>query len=76
MEFALSSEWGTTKVQTVISEITKDNGKIKDVLKYDNVIKIMSKFSTCIRYDIISPTDNVTYRVPFTIGSDLDTFIV
>ena len=76
MEFALSSEWGTTQIQTVISEITKDNGKIKDVLKSDNVIKIMSKFSTCVRYDIISPTDNVTYRVPFTIGADLDTFIV
>ena len=76
MEFILSSEWNTVQVQMVISEIKKDNGKIKDVLKYDNIVKIMSKFSTCIRYDIISPTDNVTYRVPFTIGTDLDTFIV
>jgi hypothetical protein len=76
MEFTLSSEWNTPQIQLVISEIKKDNGKIKDVLKYDNIIKIMSKFSTCIRYDIISLTDNVTYRVPFAIGTDLDTFIV
>ena len=76
MEFTLSSEWNTPQIQLVISEIKKDNGKIKDVLKYGNIIKIMSKFSTCIRYDIISLTDNVTYRVPFAIGTDLDTFIV
>lgn len=76
MEFAISSEWGASQFQIVISEIKKDNGKINNILKSDNVIKIMSKFSTCIRYDIISPTDNVTYRVPYSIGTDLDTFIV
>jgi hypothetical protein len=76
MEFVISSEWSSSHIQTIISEIKNSNGKIKNVLKYDNVIKIMSKFSTCMRYDIVSPTDNVTYRVPFAIGTDLDTFIV
>ena len=76
MEFAIPQEWAVVQVETVIKEIKKDNGKIKNIINNNNLLKIMSKFSNCIRYDIISPTDNVTYRVPFALNTDIDTFIV
>jgi hypothetical protein len=76
MEFLTPPEWAVIQVETVIREISKDNGKIKNIIKNDNLLKIMSKFTNCIRYDIISPTDNVTYRVPFVLTNDIDTFIV
>jgi hypothetical protein len=76
METKIYSEWATLKIETVFNEIKKANGKVKDVLEYGNMIKIMSKLGNCIRYDIISPTDNVTYRVPHILATDIDTFIV
>lgn len=75
MEFLTPPEWAVLQVETVIREIKKDNGKIKNIIKNDNILKIMSKLTNCIRYDIISPTDNVTYRVPFVLTTDIDTFI-
>jgi len=76
MEFKIHSDWAILRIETVFNEIKKDNGKVKNVLEYGNIVKIMSKLGNCIRYDIISPTDNVTYRVPHILSTDIDTFIV
>lgn len=76
MEFKIYSDWAILRIETVFNEIKKDNGKIKNVLECGNIVKIMSKLGNCIRYDIISPTDNVTYRVPHILATDIDTFIV
>ena len=76
MEYKSYSEWAALQIEIVLNEIKKDNGKIKNILECGNIVKIMSKMSNCIRYDIISPTDNVTYRVPSIIANDIDTFIV
>ena len=76
MEFKTHSDWAALKIEIVFNEIKRDNGKIKNVLESENMVKIMSKLNNCIRYDIISPTDNVTYRIPHLLTLDIDTFIV
>jgi hypothetical protein len=76
MEFIPPPEWAVCKIETVINQIKKDNGKIKNIIKNDNLFKITSKVTNYIRYDIISPTDNVTYRVPYLLSTDIDTFII
>jgi hypothetical protein len=76
MEFMTPPDWAICKVETVITEIKKDNGKIKNIIRNNNLLKITSKITNYIRYDIISPTDTVTYQIPYLLGMDIDTFIV
>ena len=56
-------EWSKKQISSIIKEITESDGKIKQVLKDDTLIKIISNLSNHIRYDLISKNETVTYNL-------------
>jgi hypothetical protein len=69
-------DWAKTRMDLVLIEIQRSNGKIKNVIFDDTLVKIMSKISNYIRYDVISRNDNSTFKLPTPTELDLDTFLI
>jgi hypothetical protein len=76
MDIISSPEWAKQRIALVIKEVKYNNGKIKNVMCSDQFVKIMSKISNYIRYDVISMNDNSTFKVPAPMELDLDTFLI
>lgn len=58
-------------IESTLSEIIDSDGKIKNIIDSSFMVKIKSKITNFIRYDIISKTDSVTYQVPEFIKTDI-----
>jgi hypothetical protein len=76
MDTINSPEWAKHKIDLVFKEVQKSNGKVKNVMFGEEFVKIMSKISNYIRYDVISKNDNSTFKLPAPIEIDLDTFLI
>jgi hypothetical protein len=74
MEINFNLDCLQPRLKNVMAEIQRDNGKIEEIFNYDNIIKIMSNISNYIRYDIISKTEIVTYKIPNIIENDIKDF--
>jgi hypothetical protein len=67
--------WCSDKILDIIKEIKESNGKISNVINEENLIKVMSKISNYVRYDVISKNEIVTYKVSNDIYNEaLDLF--
>jgi hypothetical protein len=51
------------RVNDILNEIKEANGKVKEFMSTENLIKVMSRISNYIRYDIISKNEVITYKV-------------
>jgi len=60
------------RIIDIINEIKESNGKISEFLNNDNLIKVMSRISNYIRYDIISKNEVITYKMYPDTGKDFD----
>jgi hypothetical protein len=60
---------------SVLDDIRQNNGKVKEILNNNDLVKVMSKISNYIRYDLISKTEVVTYKIPSVIENEMDTFL-
>lgn len=60
------------RILDIIKEIKESNGKISEFLNNDNLIKVMSRISNYIRYDIISKNEVITYKMYPETGTDFD----
>ena len=76
MESINSPEWAKPKIDLIFREVQKSNGKVKNIMFGEELIKIMSKVSNYIRYDVISKNDNSTFKLPAPLELDLDTFLI
>ena len=65
----------STQLIGVLDDIRRCDGKVKEILNNNDVVKVMSKISNYIRYDLISKTEVVTYKIPTIIENELDTFL-
>lgn len=63
--------WYNERVLDIIKEIKDSNGKISDVINGENLVKVMSRISNYIRYDIISKNEVITYKVSDETQNDI-----
>lgn len=66
------NEWGGEQVLGIIKEIKECNGNIKELLRTDTLIKVMSRISNYMRYDIISKNEIITYKISMDISNDAE----
>ncbi len=64
-------EWCKPQIMNILQEIKKSNGDISEFLKGENIVKVMSRISNYIRYDIISKNETITYNVPVEINNEV-----
>jgi hypothetical protein len=76
MDTINSPLWAKHRIELVLKEVKNNNGKIKNIMCSDQFVKIMSKISNYIRYDVISMNDNSTFKLPVPMELDLDTFLI
>ena len=65
-------EWCKPQLSLIFQEIKESNGNIKEIMNSDNLVKIMSRISNYIRYDIISKNETITYKISEDINKDID----
>jgi hypothetical protein len=70
------NDWGKNQVLDIIKEIKESNGNIKELLRTENLIKVMSRISNYMRYDIISKNEVITYKVSMEINNDIENLFV
>ena len=66
------TEWCRPQLSVIFKEIKESNGNVKEIMNSSNLVKIMSKISNYIRYDIISKNETITYRVSADLTNDID----
>ncbi len=66
------TEWANSYLFSVCKEIQDSNGKIKEVMNTDNIIRIVSKISNYIRHDIISKNEVITYKGPSGLNLEIE----
>jgi hypothetical protein len=65
-------EWVNPRVLDILNEIKESNGNIKELINTDNLVKVMSRVSNYIRYDIISKNEVITYKVSYELNNDVE----
>jgi hypothetical protein len=65
-------EWCKPQLSLIFKEITESNGNVKEIMNSENLVKIMSRISNYIRYDIISKNETITYKISEDINKDID----
>ncbi len=60
------------RIIDIINEIKESNGKISEFMNNDNLIKVMSRMTNYIRYDIISKNEVITYKMYPEIEKDFE----
>jgi hypothetical protein len=63
------AEWAKPYLISIYNEVKESNGSISEVLRSENLIKVMSKVSNYIRYDLISRNEVVTYNIPNSLST-------
>lgn len=66
------TEWCKPQLSLIFNEIKESNGNIKEILNSENLVKVMSRISNYIRYDIISKNETITYKISEDISKDID----
>ena len=64
-------DWSNPYLISVYNEIVDSNGKISKVYNNGSLVKVMSQISNYIRYDLISKTEVVTYKLPHGIENEM-----
>jgi hypothetical protein len=64
--------WVYPRVLDILNEIKESNGNIKELINTDNLVKVMSRVSNYIRYDIISKNEVITYKVSYELNNDVE----
>jgi hypothetical protein len=64
--------WVNPRVLDILNEIKESNGNIKELINTDNLVKVMSRVSNYIRYDIISKNEVITYKVSYELNNDVE----
>jgi hypothetical protein len=67
----INVNWYNDRVLDIIKEIKDSNGKISNVINGENLVKVMSRISNYIRYDIISKNEVITYKVSDETQNDI-----
>ena len=65
------NEWAKPYLVSILKEVNESNGSVSEVFKQGNIIKIMSKISNYVRYDLISKNEIVTYNIPTSLNKDI-----
>jgi hypothetical protein len=65
------NEWAKPYLVSILKEVNESNGSVSEVFKQGNIIKIMSKISNYVRYDLISKNEVVTYNIPSSLNKDI-----
>jgi hypothetical protein len=60
------------RVLDILREIKESNGNIKELVNTENLVKVMSRISNYIRYDIISKNEVITYKVSYELNNDVE----
>jgi hypothetical protein len=64
-------EWCKPQLSLIFKEIKESNGNVKEISNSVNLVKIMSRISNYIRYDIISKNETITYKIAEDINEDI-----
>lgn len=65
------NEWAKPYLVSILKEVNESNGSVSEVFNQGNIIKIMSKISNYVRYDLISKNEVVTYNIPSSLNKDI-----
>jgi hypothetical protein len=67
-------EFDNPRILDILKEIKDANGKVNEFMNSENLIKVMSRISNYIRYDIISKNEVITYKVSVDMDNNFDAF--
>lgn len=65
------NEWAKPYLVSILKEVNESNGRVSEISKQGNFIKIMSQISNYVRYDLISKNEVVTYNIPTSLNKDI-----